>query len=173
MTKPTTDKTARKTERAEKRAARRKFWTQPIGQTMWERKGGTWYDYVRFGTMDTGVISLSNKGEMIHLTFSNNRQHKERFNADDVLSATIETAADYVERTSGGRIAGGAVAGTILLGPLGLALGAGAGALAKKKYGGAEYLIIELNDGRTITVEVARKHAIQARKLRDAITPTQ
>ena len=166
----TDTKAARKAERARRKEARRKFWTQPIGQTLHERKGGTWYSYVRFGTVSTGVISL---GDLTYLTFPGNQRHVEKFHADDVVSASIETAADYVERTSGGRVAGGAVAGTILLGPLGLALGAGAGALAKKKYGAAEFLIIELSDGRVVTVEVARKHAVKARELRDAIASRQ
>ena len=169
----TDTKAARKAERARRKEARRKFWTQPIGQTLHERKGGTWYSYVRFGTVNTGVISLGNKGDLTYLTFPDNQRHVEKFHADDVVSASIETAADYVERTSGGRVAGGAVAGTVLLGPLGLALGAGAGALAKKKYGAAEFLIIELSDGRVVTVEVARKHAVKARELRDAIASRQ
>lgn len=124
-----------------------------------------------FGTGKTGIVQLKRDGRMMYQTLDGMRTKKEHFNANDITSVTIETAADYVERTSGGRVAGGAVAGGLLLGPLGLALGAGAGALAKQKHGGAEYLIIELNDGRTVTVEVARKHAIQARKMRDDIAP--
>ena len=149
------------------------IWSKPIGQVLAERKGKPYYRPTTFGTARTGTIQLKSDGRMLHHTTEGFTVNRERFNAADVTSATIETAADYVERTSGGRVAGGAVAGTILLGPLGLALGAGAGALAKKKYGAAEFLIIELSDGRVVTVEVARKHAVKARELRDAIASRQ
>lgn len=167
-----TDKAQRKAARAEKREARRKFWTQPLAQTRAEKRGEIWYQAMWLGTRQTGILDLNSDGRMKYTTVDGTTVTRERFNANDIESATIETAADYVERTSGGRVAGGALVGGVLLGPLGLALGAGAGALAKQKHGGAEYLIIELNDGRTVTIEVARKHAIKARKIRDEITRT-
>ena len=124
-----------------------------------------------FGTGKTGIFDVERDGRMTYRTLDGMRAKKEHFDANDITSATIETAADYVERVSGGRVAGGAVVGTVLLGPLGLLLGAGAGAIAKQKHGAAEYLIIDLSDGRTVTVEVAKKNAIQARKMRDDIAP--
>src|SRR5699024_1140910 len=96
---------------------------------------------------------------------------KIEFHAGDVESAIIEKGEDYVSRTSGGRTAGGAAVGAVLLGPLGAIGGAGAGALAKKSYGAAELLIIELSDGRVASVQIARKHAIKARELRDRLAP--
>ena len=109
---------------------------------------------------------------MSYQTLDGRRVHTEKFSAGDIVAARIETAADYVERVSGARVAGGAVVGGILLGPLGLALGAGAGVLAKQKSGAAEYLVVDLADGRTVTVEIAPKHVVKARELRDIIAPT-
>lgn len=150
---------------------RQSFWSKPLGQVIAERKGNTYFKPAGFGTVKTGLVELKSDGRMVYATIDNGRTRKEAFNATDVVSASLETAEDYVERVRAGRVAGGAVAGAVLLGPLGLALGAGAGALAKRKSGGAEYLIIELSDDRTVTVEVARKHAIKARELRDTIAP--
>ena len=147
------------------------FWTKPLGQIIAERKGRAYYRHAGFGTAKTGLIELKSDGRMIYTTIDGTRTHKEKFNAGDVVSARVETAADYVERIGAGRVAGGALVGGVLLGPLGLALGAGAGALAKQKHGGAEYLVIELPEDRTVTVEVAKKHAVKARGLRDTIAP--
>ena len=124
-----------------------------------------------FGTAKTGIIEVKRDGRMSYQTLDGRRVHTEKFSAGDIVAARIETAADYVERVSGARVAGGAVVGGILLGPLGLALGAGAGVLAKQKSGAAEYLVVDLADGRTVTVEIAPKHVIKARELRDIIAP--
>ena len=148
------------------------FWTKPLGQIIAERKGRAYYRPAGFGTAKTGLIELKSDGRMIYTTLDGPRSIKERFNAGDIVAARIETAADYVERVSGARVAGGAVVGGILLGPLGLALGAGAGVLAKQKSGAAEYLVVDLADGRTVTVEIASKHVIKAREMRDIIAPT-
>jgi len=147
------------------------FWTKPIGQTLAERKGKPYYKPMFFGTTKLGYIELKSDGRITYQARLDNRTDKTKFDAADITAVSIETAEDYVARVSGGRVAGGAIVGGILLGPLGLALGAGGGALARKTHGGTEYLIIELRDGRTVTVEVARKHAIKARELRDAIAP--
>jgi hypothetical protein len=147
------------------------FWTKPLGQIIAERKGRAYYRPAGFGTAKTGLIELKSDGRMIYTTLDGPRSIKERFDAADVVSARVETAADYVERIGAGRVAGGALVGGVLLGPLGLALGAGVGALAKQKHGAAEYLVIELPEGRTVTVEVAKKHAVKARELRDTIAP--
>ena len=125
-----------------------------------------------FGTAKTGLVEVKRDGRMSYQTLDGRRVHTEKFSAGDVVAARIETAADYVERVSGARVAGGAVVGGILLGPLGLALGAGAGVLAKQKSGAAEYLVVDLADGRTVTVEIASKHVVKARKMRDIIAPT-
>lgn len=55
----------------------------------------------------------------------------------DLTGATVEIVGDGAAGTqvSGGRVGGGAVAGMILAGPVGAAIGAGAGALAKKSKG--------------------------------------
>lgn len=124
-----------------------------------------------FGTAKTGLIEVKRDGRMSYQTLDGRRVHTEKFSAADIVAARIETAADYVERVSGARVAGGAVVGGILLGPLGLALGAGAGVLAKQKSGAAEYLVVDLADGRTVTVEIASKHAVKAREMRDIIAP--
>ena len=125
-----------------------------------------------FGTAKTGVVEVKRDGRMSYQTLDGRRVHTEKFSAGDIVAVRIETAADYVERVSGARVAGGAVVGGILLGPLGLALGAGAGVLAKQKSGAAEYLVVDLADGRTVTVEIASKHAVKAREMRDIIAPT-
>ena len=124
-----------------------------------------------FGTAKTGVVEVKRDGRMSYQTLDGRRVHTEKFSAGDIVDARIETAADYVERVSGARVAGGAVVGGVLLGPLGLALGAGAGVLAKQKSGAAEYLVVDLADGRTVTVEIAPKHVIKAREMRDIIAP--
>ena len=151
---------------------RQSIWSKPLGQVLAERKGRAYFKPAGFGTAKTGLVELKSDGRMIYTTIDGTRTHKEKFNAADVVSARVETAADYVERIGAGRVAGGALVGGVLLGPLGLALGAGAGALAKHKHGGAEYLVIELPEGRTVTVEVAKKHVVKARELRDTIAPT-
>ena len=125
-----------------------------------------------FGTAKTGLIEVKRDGRMSYQTLDGRRVHTEKFSAGDIVAVRIETAADYVERVSGARVAGGAVVGGILLGPLGLALGAGAGVLAKQKSGAAEYLVVDLADGRTVTVEIAPKHVVKAREMRDIIAPT-
>ena len=125
-----------------------------------------------FGTAKTGVIEVKRDGRMSYQTLDGRRVHTEKFSAGDIVDVRIETAADYVERASGARVVGGAVVGGVLLGPLGLALGAGAGVLAKQKSGAAEYLVVDLADGRTVTVEIAPKHVVKARELRDIIAPT-
>ena len=79
--------------------------------------------------------------------------HAEKFSAGDIVAVRIESAADYVERVSGARVAG-------------------AGVLAKQKSGAAEYLVVDLADGRTVTVEIASKHVVKAREMRDIIAPT-
>ena len=151
---------------------RQSIWSKPLGQVLAERKGRAYFKPAGFGTAKTGLVELKSDGRMIYTTIDGTRAHKEKFDAADVVSARVETAADYVERIGVGRVAGGALVGGVLLGPLGLALGAGAGALAKQKHGGAEYLVIELPEDRTVTVEVAKKHAVKAREMRDIITPT-
>ena len=124
-----------------------------------------------FGTAKTGIIEVKRDGRVVYQTLDGRRVLKEEFNVPDIESVRIETATDYVERVSGKRVAGGAVVGGVLLGPLGLALGAGAGVLAKQKSGAAEYLVVDLADGRTVTVEIASKHVIKAREMRDIIAP--
>ena len=151
---------------------RQSIWSKPLGQVLAERKGRAYFKPAGFGTAKTGLVELKSDGRMVYTTVEGTRAHKEKFDAADVVSARIETAADYVERVSGARVAGGAVVGGILLGPLGLALGAGAGVLAKQKSGAAEYLVVDLADGRTVTVEIAPKHVVKARELRDIIAPT-
>ena len=150
---------------------RQSIWSKPLGQVLAERKGRAYFKPAGFGTVRTGLVELKSDGRMIYTTIDGTRTRKEKFDAADVVSARVETAADYVERIGAGRVAGGAVVGGVLLGPLGLALGAGAGALAKQKHGGAEYLVIELPEDRTVTIEVAKKHAVKARELRDTIAP--
>ena len=151
---------------------RQSIWPKPLGQVLAERKGRAYFKPAGFGTVRTGLVELKSDGRMIYTTIDGTRTHKEKFNAADVVSARVETAADYVERIGAGRVAGGALVGGVLLGPLGLALGAGAGVLAKQKSGAAEYLVVDLADGRTVTVEIASKHVIKAREMRDIIAPT-
>src|SRR5699024_9960793 len=141
------------------------FWTKPIGQTLAERKGKPYYKPMFFGTTKLGYIDLKSGGRITYQARVDNRTGKTKFDAADITGLSNETAEDFVARLSGGPVAGRAILGGILLQPLGLALGRGARAPDRKTHGDTEYLIIELRDGRTVTVEEASKNPIKARQL--------
>ena len=144
------------------------FWTQPLGKTLAERKGGVAYEQRMLKEADGGFVNLAFDGSMKYI-WSDNRIHTEKFHISDVAGCSTGTEDAYHERTSAGRVAAGAVVGGILLGPLGAVLGGGAGGLAKKGNLPAEYLVIELKDGRVLTVGVSAKRVAEGRKMRDAI----
>lgn len=126
------------------------------------------YKFASYHEGDDALV-MDRHGVLEHTHFEGFRSRKEKFTPGDVASASIESGDAYVERTSGGRMVGGAVAGTVLLGPLGTLLGAGVGALAKKGSGGEQFLIVTLTDGRVLSLAVPRKKASKALAMRDSI----
>lgn len=144
------------------------FWTQPIGKTLAERKGGTAYDQCMLNEAGDGYLNLAFDGSMKYV-WSDRRLHEEKFHITDVTACSTGTEDSYQEYTSKARVAGGLVTGAILLGPLGALLGAGAGAASKKGNLPAEYLVLELKDGRAFSVGVSAKRVAEGRKMRDAI----
>lgn len=144
------------------------FWTQPIGKTLAERKGGTTYDPYMLNQGGDGYVNLAYDGSLTY-RWADRKMHKESFHITDVAAVSTGTEEAYHERTSLGRVAAGAVVGAILLGPLGAVLGGGAGTVKKKANLPAEYLLLELKDGRAFSVGVSAKHVAQGRKMRDAI----
>ncbi|MDN5687021.1 MAG: hypothetical protein L0G94_10180 [Brachybacterium sp.] len=144
------------------------FWTQPTGKTLAERNGGTSYTPYMLNQGGDGYVNLAWDGKMKYV-WSDRRMHKEKFHIADVVACSTGTEESYREHTSKTRVAGGLVAGAILLGPLGAVLGAGAGVVSKKGNLPAEYLVIELRDGREFSVGVSAKRIAQGRKMRDTI----
>lgn len=144
------------------------FWTQPIGKTLAERKGGTTYDQAMLNEAGDGFLNLAFDGSMKYV-WSDRKLRKEKFNITDLAAVSTGTEEAHHERTSLGRVAAGAVAGAVLLGPLGAVLGGGTGSVHKKANLPAEYLLLELKDGRAFSVGVSAKHVAQGRKMRDAI----
>ena len=115
------------------------------------------------------ILLMDRHGVLKYTRMEGFRSHKESFTPGDVASVSIESGSAYVERVSGGRMVGGAIAGTVLLGPLGTLLGAGVGGVAKKAEGGEQYLIVTLRDGRVLSLDVPRKASDKARAMRDSI----
>lgn len=115
------------------------------------------------------ILLMDRHGTLKYTHMEGFRSRKESFTPDDVASVSIESGSAYVERVSGGRMVGGAVVGTVLLGPLGTLLGGGVGALARKGDGGEQYLIVTLTDGRVLSLAVPRKKASKALAMRDSI----
>ena len=113
------------------------------------------------------LVTLVPSGDMQYMTGAEGsfRLAKTKFHASDVVSVSIDTVGSYSERTTGGRVAGGAVLGGVLLGPLGAAMGAGVGILAKKGRPAPEYLVLTLRDGRVLSMEVPAKHAAKGRAM--------
>lgn len=144
------------------------FWTQPIGKTLAERKGGTSYQQAMLNEAGDGYLNLAFDGSMKYV-WSDRRIHKEKFHITDVAAVSVGTEESYHEHTSLGRVAAGAVVGAVLLGPLGAVLGGGVGAVKKKGNLPAEYLLLELRDGRAFSVGVSAKNVAQGRTMRDAI----
>ena len=132
------------------------------------------YKFASYHEGDDALV-MDRHGVLEHTHFEGFRSRKEKFTPDDVASVSIESGGAYVERVSGGRMVGGAIAGTVLLGPLGTLLGGGVGALARKGDGGEQFLIVTLTDGRVLSLAVPRKKVGKASAMRDsvadAITP--
>lgn len=118
------------------------------------------------------LVTLVPNGDMQYMTGAEGsfRLAKTKFHASDVAAVSIDTVGSYTERTTAGRVAGGTVLGGVLLGPLGAAMGAGVGILAKKGQGAPEYLVLTLHDGRVMTMEVPPKHAVKGRAMVAALT---
>lgn len=144
------------------------IWTQPIGKTLAERKGATPVQPYMLNQGGDGYVNLAWDGALTW-RWSDHKQHKEATHVREVTGCEVVTEDAYRERSSVGRMTGGAVLGAVVLGPLGAVLGAGMGAAARKSNLPHEYLVIHLQDGRALTVGVAAKHAGQARAMRDAI----
>lgn len=112
------------------------------------------YRHIMFGSIKTGFLELKKDGRMI---FKNGETFKGvRFHASDVTGVALESASEVSRRPTVARAAGGALAGGVLLGPVGLLAGLGLGALAQKKEGGEVFLVLDLVDGRTVMVGVPR-----------------
>lgn len=144
------------------------FWTQPIGKTLAERKGSTTYEPYMLNQGGDGYVNLAFDGAMKY-RYTDGKMRKEDFHVTDVTAVSTGTEDAYHERTSVGRVAAGAVVGAVLLGPLGAVLGGGAGAVRKKGNLPAEYLVIELRDGRAFSVGVSARRVAEGRRMRDAI----
>lgn len=118
------------------------------------------------------LVTLVPSGDMKYMTDVEGSfgLAKTKFHASDVVSASMETVGSFTERTTAGRVAGGAVLGGVLFGPLGVAMGAGVGVLAKKGEAAPEYLVLTLGDGRVMSVGVPAKHAAKWRAMVAALT---
>ena len=107
---------------------------------------------IQFGAFKTGRINTGFKRTSI---IYDAHDHHAGFSKAKIDPATatlrIETAEEASKHLSGGRVGGGLIAGAILLGPLGAALGAGVGAAARKSYTD-KYLIIEDENGAAYSV---------------------
>lgn len=84
----------------------------------------------------------------------------------DLTGATVEVMGDGFAGTkvSGGRVGGGAVAGLILAGPVGAAVGAGAGALLKKSKGNVN-VTLTLATGEQFHYVIPGKNIEQVHRL--------
>lgn len=145
------------------------FWTQPLGKTLAERKTGTSYQPAMLSLGGDGFVNLAHDGAMKYMHREGVKTRTERFTIQDVAAVSTGTEEAYLERTSVGRVAGGAILGAVLLGPLGAVLGGGIGSVRKKANLPAEYLVLELKDGNVYTVGVRADKIAQARKVRDMI----
>lgn len=139
------------------------FWTQPLGKTLAERKGETYYEPSMCGTAKTGMVYLKSDGRMSAQSAKSFKSQK--WHADDIASIRIEDGVALSQRATVGRTGGGAIAGGLLFGPIGLLAGGVIGAAAKKTEGGEKFLTIDLTDGRVIFVEVPSKEYAKARQM--------
>lgn len=153
------------------------FWNQSLGDYLDERKSaktgepiGKRYEATIFGTTKTGYLELKRDGRMAYIDTTPSKAT--RFHVDDIAKAGIEDGAELQRRSTVARAGGGAVVGGVLLGPVGLLAGLGLGAVAKKESGGEKFLVLDLEDGRTVFALVARKHVTQAHKLLHQIQPS-
>lgn len=157
------DQTDKRTARAEAKAARKAERAAKREALLATVK----YPRMVFGTMKTGYLELKGDGRM---EYTGPKTFKPlKFHVDNVTEIAIEDGAALERRSTVMRAGGGAVAGAVLLGPVGLLAGLGLGAIAKKQAGGGKFLVIELDDETTIIAEVAPKHAANAIKLRHAV----
>ena len=79
----------------------------------------------------------------------------------EILAVRVEEGAEFSRRATLGRTGGGALAGGVLFGPVGLLAGLGVGILAKKETGGEKYLTVE-TESAAFAVEVPRKQIPEA-----------
>ena len=79
----------------------------------------------------------------------------------EILAVRVEDGAEFSRRATLGRTGGGALAGGVLFGPVGLLAGLGVGILAKKETGGEKYLTVE-TESAAFAVEVPRKQIPEA-----------
>lgn len=95
---------------------------------------------------------------------------------DSVQRVAVEDGTEFRRRSTLTRTGGGALAGGLLFGPVGLLAGMGLGAVATKKEGGERYLTVETTTA-AFAVQVPRDQVPDAQKfaaaLRTAVAQVQ
>lgn len=86
----------------------------------------------------------------------------------EVREVRVEDGSEFSRRATLGRTGGGALAGGVLLGPVGLLAGLGVGVLAKKESGGEKYLTVEA-ESAAFAVEVPRRQIAEAQAFAAAL----
>lgn len=128
-----------------------------------EKRASRRYSSLAFGSMKTGYLIMKRDGR---ISYSGPKSASvTKFHADDVETASLEQGSELVRRPTVVRAGGGALAGGILLGPVGLLAGLGLGALAQKKEGGEQFVVLELKDGRVVFAQAPKNQMFQAKTL--------
>lgn len=105
-----------------------------------------------FGDMKRGIVTYGFKRNSIRYSVKDHYSGMNAVHLDPAkITVRIETAEEATKHMKGGRVGGGLIAGGILLGPLGAAIGGGLGAAARKSYND-KYAIIEDDKGETYSI---------------------
>lgn len=140
------------------------FWTQPLGKTLAERKGRPFCNAVILGVAKTGFAQITHDGWIKY----NHLGKKTKIDVLDVTDVRVEDGTELVRKSTALRAGGGAAAGLVLLGPVGMLAGLGVGALAKKESGGEKFLVVE-SDDKTIFLQVPAKEVGKAQEFRQSV----